>query len=563
MKRALYGLGLALSATLAAGAGCATDDGSECQPGDIDCSDEAGDGGKADGWNYLNDPARLANALQYRLTELPRNGKLDKPVWKDRFPSAPSTMNPIWSETYFPSARGSTNTRWQGSSVKSPLEKYDAAFNNAPGAATQPSVRCGSTAKSQWDTYLAAAGPAAKWASQNFQGMVNGYNGRDDDGNGQTDECSGGQNGYGPDNTPAGWWGLCHAWTPASILEPEAIHSVTYNGVTFDRSDIHALLMTIYDKNEALMLGGRCNATTFNPDNRTSANDSCFDSNPGAMHVVLTNFLGLADQAIAFDRTANTEVWNQPIYSYDVQTQHEVSKTAANECVGSSGSSWTYNTAAKKLYEVKMDVSYVVEGNPSKDVLAMEDYLSTDSFHYILELDDGGKVIGGRWCTDSFDEHPDFMWAPLRPSTSSSGRNPNVSLEKVRQLLKLSVDGDGGGGGGSGQEFTGQGGAIPDDDANGMTSTITVSGVSGSGGGSVSVDITHTYRGDLRVTLEKDGREIKVLHDNAGGSEDNLVETYTLSASELGTDRNGTYTLRIVDSAAQDEGRLNSWKLIF
>ena len=81
MKRAFFGLGLALSIT----AGCAADGGdSECQPGDIDCSDEAGDGGKADGWNYLNDPARLANALQYRLAELPRNGKLDKPVWKDR-----------------------------------------------------------------------------------------------------------------------------------------------------------------------------------------------------------------------------------------------------------------------------------------------------------------------------------------------------------------------------------------------------------------------------------------------------------------------------------------------
>src|SRR5262245_8228691 len=221
MKRAFFGLGLALSLTAATG--CATDDGSDCQPGDIDCSDEVGEGGKADGWNYLNDPARLANALQYRLAELPRSGKLDKPVWKDRFPSAPSSMNVIWSETYFPSARGSTNTRWQGASVKSPLEKYDQAFNNSAGAATQPTRRCGSTAKAEWDTYLAAAGPAAKWASLNFQGMVNGYNGRDDDGNGQVDECSGGQNGYGPDNTPAGWWGLCHAWTPASILEPEAI----------------------------------------------------------------------------------------------------------------------------------------------------------------------------------------------------------------------------------------------------------------------------------------------------------------------------------------------------
>lgn len=559
MRSVCLGLGLALSLTA-----CAADDADECQPGDIDCSDEAGDGGKADGWNYTNDPARLANALQYHLADLPRSGKLDKPVWKDRFPHAPSTMNPIWSETYFPSAEGSTNARWQGSTIQSPLEKYDRAFNNAPGAASQPTKRCGSTAKAQWDAYLAASGPAAKWSAQNFQGMANGYNGRDDDGNGQVDECSGGQNGYGPDNTPAGWWGLCHAWTPASILEPEAIHSVVYNGVTFDRSDIHALLMTIYDKNEALMLGGRCNATSFNPDNRSDANDPCFDSNPGALHVVLTNFLGLADQAIAMDRTAGDEVWNQPIYSYEIQTQREVSKTKANQCVGGSGSSWSYNDKAKKLYEVVMDVSYVVEGEPDTDVHAMTDYLSTDTYHYILELDGYGKIIGGRYCTDSTDTHPDFLWAPLRPSTSSSGRNPSVDLDKVRQLLKLSVEGDRDSGGGTtGTSFNGTGGTIPDNDPSGLTSSINVTGVSGTGGGSVSVDISHTYRGDLRVVLQKDGRDVKVLSDNEGGSADNIVDTFTLTGTELGSSRNGTYTLKIVDSAAEDEGTLNSWKLVY
>ncbi len=37
------------------------------------------------------------------------------------------------------------------------------------------------------------------------------------------------------------------------------------------------------------MLGGRCNAKTFDPNNPTrSANDPCFDSNPGSMHVVVS-----------------------------------------------------------------------------------------------------------------------------------------------------------------------------------------------------------------------------------------------------------------------------------
>ena len=47
----------------------------------------------------------------------------------------------IWAR---PSSEGSHNHRWLGSTTKSPIEKYDAAFNNAAGCATQPSrfMRC-------------------------------------------------------------------------------------------------------------------------------------------------------------------------------------------------------------------------------------------------------------------------------------------------------------------------------------------------------------------------------------------------------------------------------------
>lgn len=560
MKRIVYSLGLALTSV-----GCAADEEAvECLPGDIDCSGEAA-GGKADGWDYTNDPKRLANALQYRLDQLPREGKIEKHIWRDRFPNAPADMNIIWPESYFPSAKGSTNWRWQGASEKSPLEKYDQAFNNAAGAAMQPSIRCGAEAKAQWDAYIAQAGPAAKWHTQNFQTMSNGYNGRDDDGNGQIDECTGGRDGYGPDQAPAGWWGLCPAWAAASLLEPEAINPVTFHGVTFHRSDILGLLMTIYDDTDALMLGGRCNAQTFDPTNTTDANDECLDTNPGAMHVVLGNFIGIADQALVFDRTAGAEVWNQPIYSYQITKQDEVTATAANQCVGAQGSTWKYNTKAKKLYEVELDLTFVVEPQPSRDVIPMTSQLSTDSYHYILEVDGAGKVIGGRYCDDSTSRHADFMWAPLGASATAGNRNPNVKLDKVRELLKLSVEGGGGSGGGTtGREFPGAGNvSIPDNNPTGITSEARVTGVSGSGGGSVSVDIKHTYRGDLVVKLLKDGREVKTLHDRAGGSADDLVETYTLTAAELGSDRNGTYQLAVVDTEAQDTGTLSSWKLAF
>lgn len=406
---------------------------SNCLPGDIDCAE-----GAADAWDSANDPRRLARTMNYRLADLPRQGKLDKPVWADRFPGAPEGMNPIWTETYFPSAQGSTNARWLGADVPSPLEKYDMAFAGVAPQATQPSTRCGEGAKREWTSYLRNAGPATTWHEKNFHYMYNAHNGIDDDGNGEVDECSGGKDGFGPDNSPAGWWGLCHAWTPASMLEPEAINPVTVNGVTFERSDIHALMMTIYDANVSLMLGGRCNAREFTYDATTSANAECADTNAGAMHVVLANFLGLADGAIAFDRTAGVEVWNQPIYGYDVLRQDEVTPAQAMSCVGATGDTYTYNEDAAKLYETETKVTYVYEGGASKTVLPMDSYLASDTYNYILEVSEQGKILGGRYCQGS--TRPDFMWAPTGPSESrNAARNPKVSLNEVRELLRRSV----------------------------------------------------------------------------------------------------------------------------
>jgi serine protease len=54
-----------------------------------------------------------------------------------------------------------------------------------------------------------------------------------------------------------------------------------------------------------------------------------------------------------------------------------------------------------------------------------------------------------------------------------------------------------------------------------------------------------------------------VLHAAAGGSADDLHQTYAITAAELTGDRNGTYTLTIVDGAAQDTGTLDGWKVAF
>ncbi|MGE0549822.1 MAG: hypothetical protein AB7O24_18355 [Kofleriaceae bacterium] len=434
MRKLVSGLSLALVGSLQL-AGCAGSDSGpaeDCLPGDIECSSGGGDG-KSDGFDYKNDPERMSQNLNYRLDELPRNGKLTSPVWKDKFPEAVGKVPVAWTDTYWPTYQGSHNARWLGPTVKSPMEKYDAAFNGAAGCETQPEAICGFGAKAAWDTYYGCAGPAASWQSQYFQDAGIMHDGIDNNYDGLVDECEGDE---GADGI-ATWWGTCHAWTPASLSVPEPQRAVTVNGVTFEVADIKALAQNIYDQADAVMLGGRCNSQHITHDVNGSANDDCADVNPGALHVILANFLGIAQLPLIEDRTANFEVWNQPVVAYDVLTQTETTPEAANICVGNTGSTWTYNPEAVQLFDVSTTVSYITEGRASARPLGFEpNYIRRDRYHYILEVGATGKVIGGRFCQDSANTHVDFLWSPTGEFQPS---NPNIDKALVLDLIAKSV----------------------------------------------------------------------------------------------------------------------------
>jgi len=104
--------------------------------------------------------------------------------------------------------------------------------------------------------------------------------------------------------------------------------------------------------------------------------------------------------------------------------------------------------------------------------------------------------------------------------------------------------------------------AIPD--LSTITSSIAVSGLTGPAPSNlqVAVNITHTFRGDLKVDLIAPNGATATLANRTGGSADNIIMTFTINASSV-TNPNGTWRLRIADQAAGDVGRLNSWSLQF
>jgi extracellular elastinolytic metalloproteinase len=107
---------------------------------------------------------------------------------------------------------------------------------------------------------------------------------------------------------------------------------------------------------------------------------------------------------------------------------------------------------------------------------------------------------------------------------------------------------------------------IPDDNPAGVSSVIAI-GLEGKARKlKVSVDITHAWIGDLKVELTSPGGQHAILHDQSGGSQDNLVTTYeSMPGSPLLTFINqpifGNWVLRASDLQGQDEGKLNRWSL--
>ncbi|MEE1938702.1 M4 family metallopeptidase [Streptomyces sp. TRM 70361] len=78
----------------------------------------------------------------------------------------------------------------------------------------------------------------------------------------------------------------------------------------------------------------------------------------------------------------------------------------------------------------------------------------------------------------------------------------------------------------------------------------------------VGVDITHSFRGDLRVELvAPDGTVFRLKNSSLSDSGKNLRRTYEVDAA--GKTAEGVWTLRVTDAHKSDSGTLNGWKLVF
>ncbi len=199
------------------------------------------------------------------------------------------------------------------------------------------------------------------------------------------------------------WYGHCNGWTAAAIRHAAPERSVTRNGVVFSPADIKGLLAEIYMYSDSDFLGGED-----------------FAINPALMHVVLANWLGRGSHPVGIETTLGEEKWNYPAYAFAMSSADRGEGTI----------------------EVKMNLAYSMSTRQEFDFAQHIKHVKY--FHYDLNLDEDGRIIGGEYYRDS--SQMDMLWVPMRPvqagEEGNKRGNPHVDVDEVLAIWRDSVSED-------------------------------------------------------------------------------------------------------------------------
>ena len=240
------------------------------------------------------------------------------------------------------------------------------------------------------------------------------------------------------------WWeGICHGWAPAAVLhsEPQRVNIKNRDGVVvpFGATDVKGLLSFYYAHAKAegyVRVGGRCKVPGKVPGEaypedrvqtmpRNPEAKNCAGVNAGALHVVLTNMIGIQDKGFIADVDRFSDVWNQPVMGYEssvvgmrAPTPVEARNGAAK--VAHMKMTMTYGDEVSLLDETEEE--HFVSMDPITNTPAQS--FNSKAYEYTLELDAAGNIIGGEWISET---RPDFLWLEKKHDRFSSAEGINMS----------------------------------------------------------------------------------------------------------------------------------------
>lgn len=255
------------------------------------------------------------------------------------------------------------------------------------------------------------------------------------------------------------WEGICNGWSSASLEfhEPEPITVNNPDGVkiNFYSSDLKALLSHYHTSitnhliarkyDSVNRVGKRCKVSFpknawFIKDGKEYYNsivkgkivtkavpEDCIDIDAGAFHIILANQIGKKDEGFVTEIARDSEVWNQPVYGYESEIishdkqKNEIHLKTKIYFAGDGGAAlWGSSDKKEAFYAFKDKTT----GTENYD-------FGTSEFEYVLKLDNGGKIIGGKWLSY---ERPDFVW--IKRSKGFIGNSSAIGIAGYMFELK-------------------------------------------------------------------------------------------------------------------------------
>jgi hypothetical protein len=225
------------------------------------------------------------------------------------------------------------------------------------------------------------------------------------------------------------WAGLCHGWSPASIMVPnpkKTIVAVSPSGqsIPFYPSDIKALAALSWGEASPRkrFVGTRCETAHPKEDQVGRVlNEGCFDVNPATWHMAVVHQIADMKRSFVMDATFDLEVWNYPVYSYKYTYFNPQTLATSTTLAGATVKTGDFtidkfrsyrSPLAKYVVGIAMDVNYSIPTQPSTKPIPVPLFHAV-KYVYDLEIDENGTILGGEWYSNF---HPDFLWNPLPDS---------------------------------------------------------------------------------------------------------------------------------------------------
>ena len=199
------------------------------------------------------------------------------------------------------------------------------------------------------------------------------------------------------------WHGYCHAWSAASVLEDEpakmrVVHASRVR-VGLDVGDQKGLLTSCHTQDLANSWGDRFGDGDGSEDPQ--------DLRPDQLWRLLKLHLGQQGVPLVLDVEAGEEVWNYPIYQYEIRYQ----PTRGGQC-----------KANLTLLMADDAVPPTYQGTKVRK----------QTYQFTVKMRGSSVVSGsGQWIGRSKQDHPDFAWYPF----TAVATNPEVVHAKVKKLV--------------------------------------------------------------------------------------------------------------------------------